>query len=107
MKEILERLGVQAEMWTVSFFSAFLFGMYRIFEPEEMPTRRKIISTILMGLISALLVPGLVIHVFNITNVFIAAAVTGITVYSFEQVVAMARSMILKKLKDKEDGTSA
>lgn len=107
MKEILDRIGVQGEMWIVSFFSATLFALYRVYETELMPSRRKVISTVIMGLISALLVPGLVVHIFNITNVFTAAAVTGVTVYSFEQVVSIARSIVLKQLKNKDDGNNA
>lgn len=107
MKEVFERLGIDAEMWIVSFWSATLFAIYRIYEPETMPTRRKIVSTILMGAISALLVPGLVIHFFNIENVFVAGAVTGITVYGFEQIVTIARSMVLNKIKNKDDGNGS
>lgn len=100
MEEIFRSIGVKVEMWIVSFFSAALFTLYRIYEPENAPTTRKVISMVIMGLISALLVPGLVIHIFKIENVFTAGAVTGITVYGFEQVIALAKGMVLRKLSN-------
>lgn len=106
MEELLRRMGVSSEMWMVSLFSATLFTIYRIYENETPPSFRKRVSMIIMGLVSALLVPGLVINLFRIENVFTAGAITGVVVYSFEQVVQLAKNKVLNKLKDKDDGTS-
>lgn len=91
------------EMWLVSLFSATLFTLYRIYEPINPPAKRKIISMIIMCAISALLVPGLVVHYFNIENAFTAGATTGLTVYSFEQVVSLAKKKLLKGIDNKTD----
>ncbi len=98
MEEILRNIGVRVETWFISLFASILFILYRIFEPDQPPATRRVISIIIMGLISALLVPGLVVHWFNITNAFVAATVTGITVYGFEQVVSALRKMLINKI---------
>lgn len=106
MEEIFRAFGVKAEMWIVSCFSAVLFTIYRIYETETPVSVRKRVSMVIMGLVSALLVPGLVIHWFKIENVFTAGAITGVVVYSFEQVIQFAKSAVLKKLTDKDNGTN-
>lgn len=98
MEEILRNIGMKVETWFISLFAAMLFALYRIFEPAEPPTRRRVVSVVIMALISALLVPGLVVHWFNITNAFAAATVTGITVYGFEQVVTGLRKILINKI---------
>jgi hypothetical protein len=106
MEEVIRNLGVRVEMMVVSFFSATLFTLYRIYETETPPSYRKRISMIIMGLVSALLVPGLVIHFFKIENVFTAGAITGVVVYSFEQVIQIAKNVVIKKINDKDNGTN-
>lgn len=103
MEELFDKIGIRMEMWLVSLFSATLFTLYRIYEPEKMPAVRKVVSIIIMGLISALLVPGLVVNYFSIENPFTAAAITGITVYSFEQVVILSKKKLLKGISNKTD----
>lgn len=107
MEELFRRLGVPIEMWIVSFFSSTLFALYRIYETEVTPSRRKRISILIMGLVSALLVPGLIIHWFQIENPSVAAAVTGVVVYSFEQVIHAARSIVLKKINNDNNGDNS
>jgi len=99
----LEELGVRAETWIISLFAAILFVLYRIYEPETPPTRRRIVSIVIMGFISALLVPGLIVHWFNIGNPFVAASITGITVFGFESIVAVLKKRLVNKLDDDGD----
>ena len=106
MEELFKRFGVPPEMWIVSFFSATLFTLYRIYETEVAPSKRKVISMLIMGLVSALIVPGVVIHWLGVTNPSIAAMITGAVVYSFEQVMHAVRGKLLKKI-DSEDGNPA
>lgn len=105
MEELFRKFGVPPIMWIVSCFSASLFTLYRIYETDVAPSKRKIISMLVMGLVSALLVPGLVVHWLNIENPSVAAVITGGVVYSFEQVIHAFRQIILKKINDKGDGT--
>jgi len=100
MEEFFKRFGVPIEMWTISFFAASLITLFRIYETEVPPSRRRIISMVIMGLVSALVVPGVVIQVFNIQNPSVAAVITGGVVYSFEQVMQVIRAKIVKKIDD-------
>lgn len=107
MEELFRKLGVSIESWVVSFLASTLFTLYRIYEAEVPPSYRKRISIFIMGLVSALLVPGLIVHWFQIENPFVSATVTGVTVYSFEQVIQAARTTLLKKVNDKSDGNNS
>jgi hypothetical protein len=106
MEELFKRLGVPPEMWIVSFFSSTLFTLYRIYETEVSPSKRKVISMLIMGLVSALIVPGIVLHWLGVTNPSIAGLITGTVVYSFEQVMHAFRGKLLKKIND-DDGNPA
>ena len=55
------------------------------------------------GFISALLVPGLIVHWFNIGNPFVAASITGITVFGFESIVAVLKKRLVNKLDNDGD----
>jgi len=104
MEDFFRKFGVPSMMWIVSLFSATLFTLYRIYETDVAPSKRKIISMLIMGLVSALLVPGLVVHWLKIENPSVAGVVTGGVVYSFEQIITALRAIILKKITDKSDG---
>lgn len=106
MKEIFERLGVSIEMWIISFFTACLIGIYRIYEQEEPTSRRKRIRIIIMSISSALLVPGLVVYWMHVENAFFSGAITGLVVYCFELIIDIAKNKLVKKLKDTENGDS-
>lgn len=103
MEEILKALGVKVETWIISAFAAILFGLYRIFEPEEPLTTRRIITVVIMVAIAGLLVPGLIVNWFNITDPFMAAGITGITVIAFEQVIALAKRKVLNRVEKDGD----
>lgn len=100
MEELFKRFGVPAEMWIISFCSASLITLFRIYETEVPPSKRRVISMVIMGLVSALVVPGIVIQVFNIQNPSVSAVITGGVVYSFEQVMHVIRAKIVKKIDD-------
>lgn len=109
MEDILKKIvgmGVSVESWILSFAVANLIALYRIFESDIQPTRRKMSAIVIMGLISCLLVPGLVVYWMEIDNAFIAALVTGLTVYSFEQVLQAARERFIKNIKKHKDDTN-
>lgn len=106
MEELFKNFGVRIETWVFSLIAAILFGLYRIFEPEEPLNRRRIITVIIMVFIAGLLVPGLIVNWFNITDPFMAAGITGITVVGFEQIIALSKRVVLSKIDKNNDGNS-
>ncbi|MCE6987500.1 hypothetical protein [Dyadobacter sp. CY323] len=105
MEEILKRLGVPIENWIVSIFAAVLIVFYRVYEPDEPLSKRKTIRVVIMGLSSALLVPGLVVYWAKVQNPFLAAVITGLSVYCFEPIMEKAKSKLMTKI-DKTDGSN-
>lgn len=105
MEELLKRItgmGVSIESWLLSFVVASLMALFRIFESDVAPTARKQKAIIIMGLTSCLLVPGLVVYWMKIDNAFVAALITGLTVYTFEQALHLAKDRFLGKFKKGE-----
>ena len=105
MEEILKRLGVPLESWIISMFAAVLIVIYRVFEPEEPISKRKTIRIVIMGLTSALLVPGLVVYWMKVENAFLAAVITGLSVYGFEPILEKCKTYLITKI-DKENGSN-
>lgn len=104
MEEILKRLGVPIENWIVSIFAAVLIVLYKVYEPDEPLGRRKTIRTVITGLTSAFLVPGLVAYVAKVENPFLSGVFTILSVYSFEQIIKAGRKYVTNKI-DKANGS--
>lgn len=105
----LEELGVRAETWIISLFAAILFVLYRIYEPETPPTRRVVITIIIRGMISGLLVPGLLATWLGVDNPYVVGLTTGMTIYAFEKVIAVLQRKLIGKLENVDgdgNGTS-
>lgn len=101
----LEELGVRAETLIISLFAAILFVLYRIYEPETPPTRRVVITIIIRGMISGLLVPGLLATWLGVDNPYVVGLTTGMTIYAFEKVIAVLQRKLIGKLENiQEDG---
>lgn len=98
MEELFKNIGVTIQTWVISLIAAMLFGLYRIFEPVEPLTTRRVITVMIMVFIAGLLVPGLIVNWFNITDPFMAAGITGITVVGFEQVIALSKRVVLRNI---------
>jgi membrane protein CcdC involved in cytochrome C biogenesis len=106
MEEIFKRLGVTIEGWIISIFAAALIVIYRIYEQDEPTSRRKRVRIVIMGLTSALLVPGLVVYWAGVQNAFLSGAITGISVYCFELLIDLAKKKVTSTLRDKTNETS-
>jgi hypothetical protein len=102
MEELLREFGVKAGSWILALFTAIIFFVIRIYEPEQPPSRRKIIYLVSASLGTALLVPGLIVYWFGVDNPFLASFATASVVLSFESVTKIIRDKIIDKLKTKE-----
>lgn len=85
------------EDWIIALFSATLVALYRIYEPEIPPTRRKATRIALIAAISGLLVPGIAKY-FNVDNTFLIGLATGLTVYCFEPILKALKNKYLNKI---------
>jgi len=99
MEEILKRLGVPLKSWIISVFAACVIAIYRIFEPEEPISKRKMIRIVIMCFCSALLVPGLVVYWMKVENPFLSGVTTGLTVYCFEPLLELGKRKLINKVK--------
>jgi ABC-type amino acid transport system permease subunit len=102
MEELLREFGVKAGSWILALFTAIIFFVIRIYEPEQPPSRRKIIYLVSASLGTALLVPGLIVYWFGVDNPFLASFATASVVLSFESVTKIIRDKVIDKLKSKE-----
>jgi len=105
MEEILKRLGVPVESWIISVFAACLIAIYRIFEPEEPISKRKMIRIVIMCISCALLVPGLALYWMTVKNPFFSGVLTGLSVYCFEPLLDLAKNKFINKAKSDLNGS--
>lgn len=75
-----------------------LFAVYRILDPDEPVTWKKVLRVVISGAACTVVIPGLLRYYYQNEDPFVACTLTGLASYCFDPALKIGQKFFIKKL---------